>query len=410
MGLSAREARAAAAARAEIPLLAGGRGGHYLDWAATAPMPRAVIAATRAYDKQTRGNVGRGVHKMAEAATAAFESARRAVADFLRVDAAEIVFTANATASLNIVAYGIGETRARGDSIWLCAADHHSNILPWQEAARRRGLLLDFLPLDENARVDCAALEKKAAREKPPAVIAVGAVSNVTGARVDLSALAKIARDCGARLIVDGAQAAARGAPDLRGIDAFAFSGHKCGAPTGVGVLWARRDLLEAMPPLLSGGGMAGEVETTHSGFVAPPHKFEAGTPPITQAVGLEAALRRRDGGDFEAATAAADSLAARARAELSQIEGARVLGHAAPGDAPIVSFCLDGAHPHDISQILAGREVATRGGHHCARLLMRFFGIDGCVRASVGPGNDDSDIDALVAGVRRAAHILSPR
>ncbi len=398
---------AAADIRADIPLLSQASA-HYLDNAATSLMPREVLAAAADYDSRARANVGRGVYRWAEEATAAFEDARRAVASALGADSAEVVFCGGATAALNMIAMAIGDSLGEGDSVWLAADNHHSNIVPWQMAAARRGATVRRLPAKESGAPDHAAAADAiaAAREKPRA-IAVSHAANVCGAVADLAEMAKIARDCGAILIADGAQYAPHGFPDVQksGADFYVFSGHKCYAPNGIGVLWGRRSLLDSLPPAFGGGGMIESVGDTSSQFRPAPHKWEAGTPPISQAVALAAAVRWMRKRDIAAAETRTAALAEMLRAGLRRLPGVRLLG--AEDGRPLVAFCADGAHPHDICQLLAAENVAARGGHHCAQPLMRHWKINGCTRFSVAPYNDEADIRAALAAAARALKIL---
>ena len=399
--------RLAAAVRAEIPLLAGG--GCYLDNAAMSLMPQAVIDAVSAYDGQTRGNVGRGVYQWAEEATAHYENARCCVAAAVGAAADEIIFTSGATAALNLLAFSLTENLGAKDAVWLAADNHHSNIVPWQMAAAKRGFTLRWLPAMADGRPDAAAWAKSLHTDRQrPRVLAVAAAANVLGARPPLVELAALARENGALLVVDGAQEVPHGLPDLStaGADFYAFAGHKCYAPTGIGVLWGRRELLAKLPPFFGGGGMIEEVENSHSTYRPPPMRFEAGTPPVSQAVGLGAALAWMKQWDWHTLRALADDLTEQLRHGLKSA-GGRVLGAPQAGDAPIVSFCAE-AHPHDICQLLAAHGIAARGGHHCAQPLMRLLHIDGCVRFSIAPYNTAADIDAAVAKVQEALNILT--
>lgn len=393
--------------RADIPLLSQ-TSAHYLDNAATSLMPREVVAAAAEYDSRARANVGRGVYKWAEEATAAFEDARRTVADALCADSSEVIFCGGATAALNMLALSIGDSLGENDAIWLAADNHHSNIVPWQMAAARRGAVVRQLPAKESGAPDSAAVVRalSAARETPRA-IAVSHAANVCGAVADLATIAKIARDFGAILVADGAQYAPHGFPNVResGADFYVFSGHKCYAPNGIGVLWGRKPLLDSLPPAFGGGGMITSVGDDSSEFRRAPHKWEAGTPPISQAVALAAAVRWMRQKNIAAADAHTAALSEMLRTELRQLPGVRILG--AEDGKPLVAFCADGAHPHDICQLLAAENIAARGGHHCAQPLMRHWKIGGCTRFSIAPYNDENDIQVALSAVARALKIL---
>lgn len=398
---------AAETVRGNIPLLQKS-GEHYLDNAATALMPQTVLQAVANYNAETRANVGRGLHNFAEAADEQFAQARATVAAALSAKNDEIVFTSGATAGLNLLANALGQTVAKNGAVALSLGEHHSNIVPWQIAARRGGFAIRFFRLAPNGAAD---LEEARRIIRGASVVAVAHAYNVSGAVNDISALAQIAKENGAKFVVDGAQYIPHGfaAPEKLGADFYVFSGHKCYAPNGIGVLWGRKKSLAELPDAIGGGGSITEV--CEKGFSAaePPRRLEAGTPPISQTAGLAAAIAWMQNIP-QAAKENARNLAQSAREELAKIPGARVLfsggGENAP-NVPIVSFVVEGAHPHDCCQILAERGVAVRGGHHCAQPLMRALGISGCVRASFAPYNNDKDLRALVAAAKEAAHIL---
>ncbi|MFN7195296.1 MAG: aminotransferase class V-fold PLP-dependent enzyme, partial [bacterium] len=335
---------------------------------------------------------------LAEEATQAYEAARAAVAGWLGVPADEIVFTSGATAALNIVAQSWTRALAPGDEILLTELEHHSNIVPWQLAAERQGLTLRAIPATDDGRLDLAALPRLVGPRTR--LIAATHVSNVTGAVSDVAALADAARACGARLLLDGSQRAPHGPLDLPalGADFYVLTGHKLYGPTGIGVLWARREIQAAMPPFLGGGEMIRRVTLQGSTYADPPRRVEAGTPPIAQAVGLGAAIRFLSALDWSAVAAHELALTQRLLDGLAADRRIRVLG---PADLQarlgVVSFDMAGAHPHDICQILDARGVACRGGHHCAQPLMDRFDLPGTTRASIGIYNDAADIDALL-------------
>lgn len=398
--------------RAAFPILSrpiNGRRLHYLDSAATSQLPQAVIDAVVEFETASRANVLRGVHHLAEAATAAYAEARKRVARYLGVtEADEIVFTSGATAAINLVAHAFGGTLQAGDEIVISELEHHSNIVPWQMLRDRRGILLKALPVTEEGRLDLTALPRLVTTKCR--LIAVTHVSNVTGAVSDVTAIVTAARSVGARVLLDGAQRAPHGPIDLPslGVDFYAVAGHKMFAPHGVGVLWGRRALLEAIPPFLGGGEMIRTVTIERTIYADVPHKFEAGTPPIAQAVGLGAAAEWLQRLDWPAVTAHELRLTQRALDGLQRVSGTRIIGPSGlQGRAPVISFALDGVHPHDVCQLLDDDGVALRGGHHCAQPLMDRFKLNGTTRASLALYNDDDDIDALLTGLDKAARRL---
>jgi cysteine desulfurase/selenocysteine lyase len=394
----------AATLRAEFPLLAR-CGVHYLDSGATSQLPRAVLDAVVAFEITSRANVLRSVHRLAEAATEAYEGARGDVARYLNVARDEVVITSGTTAAINIVARSFGDMLQPGDEIVVSLIEHHANFVPWQMLRDRRGIVLKVLPLTADGRLDLSALGRVVTSKCR--LIALTHASNVTGAVTDVASVVSAARSVDAKVLLDGAQRVPHGPLDLAalGIDFYAFSGHKMFAPTGIGVLWARKALLEAMPPLLGGGEMIRTVTIERTIWADVPHKFEAGTPPIAQAVGLGAAVRWLSALDWPAVSAHEMHLTQRLLDGIGRLRGARIVGPAElQGRIPVVSFDIDGAHPHDICQILDGHGVALRGGHHCAQPLMDHLGLAGTTRASLALYNNEADIDALLTGLDDAA------
>lgn len=394
--------------RAHFPLLVGEPTLHYLDSAATGQMCCAALQAVVAHETTARANVQRGTYALAEAADAAYQTARTAAARFVGGDTDEIVFTSGATASLNLVAHAFGAMLRPGDEVVVSRLEHHSNFVPWQQLRERRGVVLRTLPVTEDGRIDLSALERTLTQRCR--LVAVTHCSNVTGAITDVVTIVAAAKALGARVLLDGAQAVQHGPVDTKslGVDFYAFSGHKCFGPTGVGVLWGRRELLAVMPPFLTGGGMVGDVTEAETSFAAPPARFEAGTPPIAQAVGLAAALDWMATLPWNAIHAHERALAHRLIAGLKNIRDLRLIG---PVDlehrAPIVAFDIAGLHPHDICQVLDGQGVALRSGHHCARPLMHALGIDSASRASIALYNREEDIEALLGGLDMALKVL---
>ncbi|MEX0807259.1 MAG: SufS family cysteine desulfurase [Dongiaceae bacterium] len=398
--------------RAQFPILSenpGGRPIHYLDNAATAQTPQSVIDAVSRHEATSRGNIFRGIHRLAEMATEAYQDARGDVARYLGVtDPDEIVFTGGTTAGINLLAHAYGATLNHGDEILLSDLEHHSNIVPWQMLRERSGIVLRWLPVTDEGRFDLDAL----ARHVGPRtrMIALTHVSNVTGAETDVGRVVEAARSVGAKVMLDGAQRAPHGPLDLPalGVDFYLFSAHKAYGPNGIGALWGRREWLEALPPFLGGGHMIHRVARERSSYADIPHRFEAGTMPIAQAVGMAAALRWAMALDWTAAAAHTQRLTERLLRGIGGIDGARIVGPAGlQRRTGVVSFDLPGLHPHDICQILDGHGVALRGGHHCCQILMDRFDLTGTTRASIAPYNDDADIDACLVGLEDAVRRL---
>jgi cysteine desulfurase / selenocysteine lyase len=400
-----------AAVRRQFPILSeiiDGQPVHYLDNGASAQTPDAVLDAVRKYETTGRANVLRGVHRLAERATEAYENARAEVAAFLGAHPLEIVFTGGCTAAINLVAYSYGQLLKPGDRVLLSALEHHSNIVPWQLLRARSGIEIDVLPVTEDGRIDLSALPRLlTSRTK---LVSLAHVSNVTGALVTVKTVVDAAKIVGAKVMLDGAQRAPHGTLDLPslGVDFYVFAGHKAYGPNGIGVLWARPELLDAMPPFHGGGSMIGRVTFAETTWAPPPRRFEAGTPPIGPAIGLGAACKWMRGLDWSAAHAHEMALTQRAMDGLQGIKGTWLLGPASLQDRfPVVSFTLEGVHTHDVAQVLDSFGVAVRSGHHCAQPLMDRFDIAGTTRLSLAPYNDKSDIDALLKGVEHAARTL---
>jgi cysteine desulfurase/selenocysteine lyase len=399
------------AVRRQFPILGeiiDGQPVHYLDNGASAQTPLAVLDAVHAYETTGRANVLRGVHRLAERATEGYESAREEVAKFLGVQPMEIAFTGGCTAAINLVAYSYGSLLKAGDRILLSELEHHSNIVPWQLLRQRNGVELDMIPVTVDGRIDLDLLPKLVTPRTK--LISLAHVSNVTGALVDVRAVVAAARSVGAKVMLDGAQRAPHGPLDLPalGIDFYVFAGHKAYGPNGVGVLWARPELLEAMPPFHGGGSMIGRVTFAETTWAPPPRRFEAGTPPIGQAIGLGAACKWMAALDWASAHAHEMALVQRVMDGLQKIDGTQLFGPASLQNRyPVVSFQLEGVHPHDVAQTLDSFGVAVRAGHHCAQPLMDRFDLDGTTRVSIAPYNDNTDIDALLTGVTHAAKTL---
>ena len=379
----------------------------YLDTAATSQKPRPVLdAIARAYG-ETYATVHRGVYQRSADMTLAYEAAREACARFVGAAAPEeIVFVRGATEAINLVAQSWGGTHLRaGDRILLSQLEHHSNIVPWQMLAERNGLAIDVCPLTADGRIDLDA----AARMLTPAhkLVALAHVSNVLGSVLDVRRAADLAHAVGAKLLVDGCQAVARLRVDVAalGCDFYVFSGHKLYGPTGIGCLWARSETLETMPPWQGGGAMIDRVSFERTTYAPPPARFEAGTPHIVGALGLHAAIDYVEGIGLEAIHAHESALVRQTRDALRDLNSVTLFG---PEDsAGIVSFAIEGVHPHDIGTILDEGRVAIRAGHHCAQPLMEALGVTATARASFGVYNGPGDVDALVKGIERVRRVF---
>jgi len=380
----------------------------YLDTAATAQKPRPVIdAIARAYG-ETYATVHRGVYARSADMTIAYEAARERVARFIGARAAdEIVFVRGATEGINLVAQTWGQAKLKaGDRILLSMLEHHSNIVPWQLLRDRTGIGIDVAPLTADGRIDLDAVE----RMLTPAhkLVALAHVSNVLGSILDARRAADLAHRVGAKLLLDGCQAVPRLAVDMAALDCdfYVFSGHKLYGPTGIGVLWARGELLDAMPPWQGGGAMIDKVTFARTTYAPPPARFEAGTPHIVGALGLHAAIDYVDAIGLDAIHAHETALVRATREALGGINSVRLFG---PEDAAgIVSFAVEGVHPHDIGTILDESRVAIRAGHHCAQPLMEHLGVPATARASFGVYNGAADVAALVRGVERVTRIFA--
>jgi len=402
----------AARVRAEFPILATSVHGKplvYLDNAATTQKPRAVIDATSRYYETINANVHRGVHTLSQRATDEFEAAREAARRFLNAaDAREIVFTRGTTEGINLVAHSYAREFLReGDEILIGAAEHHANIVPWQMLGQQRGTVLKVAPIDDRGELDMAAFERLLSPRTK--LVAIGHVSNALGTVNPVARIVALAHAVGAKVLVDGAQSVAHAAVDVRALDCdfFAFSGHKLFGPTGIGVLHAKTELLEAMPPWQGGGDMIKTVSFEHTEFNDIPYKFEAGTPDIAGAIGLKAAFDWLAGLDFAGAIAHEHALLERATAALRDFPGLRMIG-TARDKAAVLSFVIDGLHPQDLGVLLDSQGIAIRTGHHCAMPVMQHYGLAGTARASFAFYNTFEDLERFVAALAKARDILS--
>ncbi len=380
----------------------------YLDSGATAQKPAVVIDAVDRLHRELNANIHRGVHYLSEQATELYEEARGEVARFIGAnEKEEIIFTAGATASINLVAYAWSERFLRaGDNILISELEHHSNIVPWQLAAERKGAEIRVLPFDDEGRL---MIEKLPALiDEKTKLVAVAEASNTLGTRPDLKPIIEAVHRVGAVVMVDGCQGVVHGKTDVAALDCdfYAFSGHKLYGPTGVGVLYGKRALLEAMPPFMGGGDMVDRVSFEKTTYAPVPLKFEAGTANYIGAIALSEAIRFVESVGREAIAAHEEQLLRYATERLQAIEGLRIYG-TTPNKCAILSFNVEGVHGYDMGMILDKLGIAIRTGQHCAEPVMKHFGVQGMCRASLAMYNTEAEIDALVKGVERAARML---
>jgi cysteine desulfurase/selenocysteine lyase len=400
-----------AAIRRDFPILSqtvNGKPLVYLDNAASSQRPRAVIDAISHYYEFDHANVHRGVHALSQRATDAYEGAREVVRRFIRArDTKEIIFTRGTTESVNLVAQSLlRPTLQPGDEILISALEHHANIVPWQLVCEQTGATLKVIPIDQRGVVNFAAFERLIGPQTK--LLALAHVSNALGTVVPVADFIAVAKRHGVPVLLDGAQAIPHAAVDVQalGCDFYCFSGHKMLGPTGIGVLYGRRELLERMPPWQGGGDMILSVTFEKTEFNQLPWKFEAGTPHISGAVGLAAAIRYLEGIGMDRIAAYEQELLAYATERLSTVPGLRVIG-TAPEKASVISFVLDNIHPHDIGTIVDSEGVAIRTGHHCAMPVMDFFAVPATARASLAFYNTFEEIDRLVAALEHTQRVL---
>jgi cysteine desulfurase/selenocysteine lyase len=390
--------------------LVNGRSVAFLDSAASSQKPRQVLDEMRGFYEHSYANVHRGVYRLAERATTAFEGARQKVRAFINApDAREVIFTRNATEGLNLVAYAWGLANLRpGDIVLVTELEHHSNFVPWQYIAKRTGADFRMIPLDEHGELDLDALDS-IERDGAVKVVATNLVSNALGTITRVEQLTEWSHERGAIVVIDAAQAAPHRKVDVQAIDCdfLAFSAHKMCGPSGAGALWGRAELLEAMEPFNVGGHMIRKVEFEETTWGDLPHKFEAGTAPIAEAVGFGAAIDYLEAVGLDAIEAYEHELAEYALAALAELPWVTSYGPPADRRAGIVSFNVDGVHPHDVAQILDFEGVAIRAGHHCCQPLMRKLGVAATNRASFYLYTVPEEIDRLVAGLHRVKQSL---
>ena len=398
--------------RAEFPILSQkvhGKPLVFLDSAASAMKPDAVIDAMAETMRTQYANVHRGLHWMSERTTDVYESTRDAIARLLNAPSRdEVVFTKNSTEAINLVAHSYGSLMRPGQAVLISEMEHHANIIPWQLLRDRTGIELRVARVTDAGELDWDDYQAKLA-DGQVALVAMVHMSNVLGTYMPAARIAAAAHDAGARVLFDGSQAVVHRRVDVQaiGADFYVFTGHKLYGPTGIGVLWARRELLEQMPPFMGGGDMIGTVSFDHSTWAEIPHKFEAGTPPIVEAIGLKRAIEWVEAVGFDAIAAHEAALTEHAIARLSSVKGLRVLGQAQDRGG-VLSFTLDGAHAHDVATLLDRNGIAVRAGNHCAEPLMRRLGVDSTARASFGIYTTEGEIDVLADTLERVREFFA--
>jgi cysteine desulfurase/selenocysteine lyase len=396
--------------RDDFPILGSTVNGHplaYLDNAASAQKPTVVVERMVAAMYADYANVHRGSHSLGNAATAAFEDARECVRHFLNAnDASEVVFTKSATEAVNLVANSLGSSFRPGDEVVLSVMEHHANLVPWHMLRARHGAVLRWVDVAEDGNLSVAAVEE--AMTARTRLVAITHMSNVLGAATPLGAITAAAHARGVPVLADGAQAAVHMPVDVQALDVdfYAITGHKLYGPTGIGALYGKRTWLDRLPPFLGGGEMVDTVARDAVTYADPPHRFEAGTPPIVEAIGLGAALNYMDVIGRERIAAHEQALGIHAHRRLSTIKGLSFLGRASPG--PILSFVLANAHPHDVAALLDAKGICIRAGGHCAHPLHERFGVQSSCRASFGMYTSFEEVDRLAGGLEEAADFLA--
>jgi cysteine desulfurase/selenocysteine lyase len=399
--------------RADFPIFERTINGHplvYLDSANTSQKPRPVLDALRDHYERHNANVARSVHTLGTEATTAYEGARAKVAAFIGAGSSEeVVFTKNSTEAINLVAYAFTRALGPGDEIVISEMEHHSNIVPWQLLCERTGATLKWFGITDEGRLDLSRLDEVITERTK--LVSIVHVSNILGTLNDPAPIVARAHAVGALVMLDGSQSVPQMPVDVStlDIDLLAFTGHKMLGPTGIGVLWGRADVLDTMPPFLGGGSMIETVTMARTTFAKPPARFEAGTPPIAQAVGLGAAVDYLTTLDMRAVAAHESRIVAYALDALSTVEGLRIFGPSVPVDrGGTISFGFGGIHPHDVGQVLDEEGVEVRVGHHCARPVCQRFGVAAMTRASFYVYTTTEDIDALVRGLDQVRKVFS--
>jgi cysteine desulfurase/selenocysteine lyase len=398
------------AIRAQFPILqrtVHGKPLIYLDSAASAQKPEAVLDAMTGLARTSYANVHRGLHTLANETTEAYENARETVAKFINAEPTEIVWTKSATEAVNLVAASFGLSLNAGDEIVISEMEHHANIVPWHFLRERKGVVLKFAPVLDDGRLDMEAF--KGLLSDKTKMVAITHMSNVLGTVNDVAEIVLLAHAAGAQVLLDGCQAIVHAKVDVKALDVdfYVFSGHKLYGPTGIGVLYGKAERLAALPPYQGGGEMIGSVSMDEITYADPPHRFEAGTPAILEAVGLGAAIEWLNGLDRDAVFAHEHALYERVAEQLRGVNGLRILGEA-PGKGAVLSFTVEGVHAHDLAQVLDRYGVAVRAGTHCAEPLMRRFGVTSSARASFALYNTEAEADAFVDALAKARSFFS--
>ncbi len=398
------------AVRAQFPILARtvhGKPLVYLDSAASAQKPDAVLDAMVGLARTSYANVHRGLHTLANETTEAYEKARESVARFINAEPTEIVWTKSATEAVNLVAASFGLSLSAGDEIIISEMEHHANIVPWHFLRERKGVVLKFVPVLDDGQLDMEAYRSLLSERTK--MVALTQMSNVLGTVNDVPEIVRLAHAAGAQVLIDGCQGVVHSRVDVKalGVDYYVFSGHKLYGPTGIGVLYGKAERLAALPPYQGGGEMIGSVSMEVITYADPPHRFEAGTPAILEAVGLGAAVEWLNGLDRDAIFAHEHALYERVAERLQGVNGLRILG-TAPGKGAVLTFTVEGAHAHDIAQVLDRYGVAVRAGTHCAEPLMRRFGVTSSARASFALYNTEAEADAFVDALAKARSFFS--
>jgi cysteine desulfurase/selenocysteine lyase len=399
-----------AAIREQFPILqrtVHGKPLVYLDSAASAQKPNVVLDAMTDLARTSYANVHRGLHTLANETTEAYEKARETVASFINAERDEVVWTSSATEAVNLVASSFGLSLNAGDEIVLSEMEHHANIVPWHFLRERKGVVLKFIPVLDDGRLDMEAYRDLLSEKTR--MVAVTHMSNVLGTVNDVAEIIRLAHAAGAPVLLDGCQGVVHTKVDVKALDVdfYVFSGHKLYGPTGIGVLYGKAERLAALPPYQGGGEMIGSVSLDKITYADPPHRFEAGTPAILEAVGLGAAIEWLNGLDRDAIFAHEHALYSRVAEQLHGVNGVRILGEA-PGKGAVLSFTVEGAHAHDIAQVLDRYGVAVRAGTHCAEPLMRRFGVTSSARASFALYNTEAEADAFVDALAKARSFFS--
>lgn len=398
--------------RKDFPLLRNEKELIYLDNAATTQKPECVLEALRVFYEQSNANPFRGLYELAEKATEQYEAARKTVASFLNAEPEEIIFTRNATESLNLAAYSLGSMVLKpGDEIVVSIMEHHSNLLPWQQAAKRTGAVVRYLECEPDGTITSENVEQ--ALTERTRILAVTQISNVLGCKNDLKTFAEICRRRGCLLVADGAQSVPHEPVDVKDLDVdfLAFSGHKMMAPMGIGVLYGKRQLLEQMPPFLCGGEMIESVSREGAVFAPVPHKFEAGTVNAAAAAALAEAIRYLQRIGFDRIQRREHDLTVLAAERMQQIPGIHILGAEDPQKHhSIITFTVEGVHPHDVASILDADHIAVRAGHHCAQPLLQHLGISSATRVSFSFYNTEEEVDCFVESLKQVRRRMGYR